>query len=74
MVVYSPCLLTSLAKISKTFGVSAATVKQWVKEGAPIAVEGADKGMRYSAELVALQQWRLEKSKAFENPVNPLDS
>ncbi len=61
MIVYSPKILTSLKQIRETFGVSVDTVREWAKDGAPIVVEGSSNGARYSAEVAALQEWRLER-------------
>lgn len=58
MIVYVPTLLRSMKEICKAFGVGERQVKQWVKQGAPIAVEGKDTKTRYSAELIRLQIWR----------------
>lgn len=58
MIVYVPTLLRTMSEICKAFGVGEKQVKQWVKQGAPIAVEGKDTKTRYSAELIRLQIWR----------------
>ena len=40
MVVYAPMILRSLAEIKEAFGVGERQIKLWVRQGAPIAVEG----------------------------------
>ena len=55
---YTPKILRNLAEICEAFGVGEKTVKAWVKQGAPIAVEGDGRRVRYSAEMVRLQMWR----------------
>lgn len=39
-ITYTPKILRNLAEICEAFGVGEKTVKAWVKQGAPIAVEG----------------------------------
>lgn len=58
LVVYAPRILRSLAEIKETFGVGERQIKLWVQQGAPIAVEGEGRKVRYSAEAVRLQVWR----------------
>ena len=58
VVVYAPRILRSLAEIKEAFGVGERQIKLWVRQGAPIAVEGEGRRMRYSAEAVRLQVWR----------------
>lgn len=58
-VVYEPKILRNMAEICEKMGVCRKTVKQWVKQGAPIAVEGDGCKKRYSAEMVILQIWRV---------------
>ncbi len=58
MVVYAPMILRSLAEIKEAFGVGERQIKLWVRQGAPIAVEGEGSKARYSAEMVRLQVWR----------------
>ena len=58
-ITYTPKILRNMAEICEAFGVGEKTVKAWVKQGAPIAVEGDGSRMRYSAEIMALQAWRL---------------
>lgn len=64
VVAYMPHILRSLAEICETFGVGDGVVKQWVAAGAPIVVEGSGSRVRYSAEMAALQDWRLRRSHA----------
>ncbi|WP_417023595.1 MerR family transcriptional regulator, partial [Bilophila wadsworthia] len=61
MVVYAPMILRSLAEIKEAFGVGERQIKLWVQQGAPIAVEGEGRKVRYSAEAVRLQVWRERK-------------
>lgn len=63
---YTPVLLLSLGEICKTFGVGTPRVRQWVKDGAPIAVELNELGepVRYRAELLRLYVW-LEENKKY---------
>ena len=58
-ITYTPKILRNMAEICEAFGVGEKTVKVWVKQGAPIAVEGDGRRVRYSAEMVSLQEWRL---------------
>lgn len=58
LVSYSPKILRSLAEIKEVFGVGERRIKLWVRQGAPIAVEGEGRKMRYSAEAIRLQVWR----------------
>ena len=55
----SPKILRSMREICGEMGVGEKTVKKWVKQGAPVAVEGTGKRRRYSAELLTLQSWRV---------------
>ncbi|MDE6734623.1 MAG: MerR family transcriptional regulator [Desulfovibrio sp.] len=57
-ITYTPKILRNLAEICEAFGVGEKTVKAWVKQGAPIAVEGDARNTRYSAEIARLQLWR----------------
>ena len=57
-VVYIPKVLKSMTEICEAFGVGQKTVKKWVAQGAPIAVEGDGRRKRYSAEMASLQWWR----------------
>lgn len=64
---YVPKILRNMAEICEEMGVGEKTVKKWVAQGAPIAVEGSKKNVRYSAEAVRLQLWRetmADKQKA----------
>ena len=56
---YVPNILRNMAEICEEMGVGEKTVKAWVKRGAPIAVEGDGRRVRYSAEMARLQTWRL---------------
>lgn len=58
-IIYTPRILRTMAEICETFGVGKSTVRLWVKQGAPICVEGKGKKKRYSVEVAALQIWRL---------------
>lgn len=58
VVVYAPRILRSLAEIKEAFGVGERQIKLWVRQGAPIAVEGEGNKARYSAEAIRLQVWR----------------
>lgn len=53
-----PCILRTMAEICEAMGVGQKTVKKWVAQGAPIAVEGDGRRKRYSAEMATLQGWR----------------
>ena len=57
MVVYAPRILRSLVEIKEAFGVGERQIKLWVRQGAPIAVEGEGRKVRYSAEAVRLKVW-----------------
>ena len=61
---YRPYLLKSMAEICKQFGVGRKQVREWIRAGAPVAVEGHGAKAKYSAELLRLQLWREEKSDA----------
>lgn len=56
---YTPVILRSMREICERMGVGKAVVRRWVTEGAPIAVEGRGRRLRYSAELLMLQTWRI---------------
>lgn len=58
VIVYAPRILRNLAEIKEAFGVGERQIKLWVQQGAPIAVEGEGRKVRYSAEMVRLQVWR----------------
>lgn len=58
LVSYSPKILRSLVEIKEVFGVGERRIKLWVRQGAPIAVEGEGRKMRDSAEAIWLQVWR----------------
>ncbi|MCH5277743.1 MAG: MerR family transcriptional regulator [Desulfovibrionaceae bacterium] len=57
-IAYYPKILRNMEEICREMGVGAKTVKKWVAEGAPIAVEGEGHNVRYSAESARLQVWR----------------
>lgn len=63
---YCPNILRNLTEIQKTFGVGAKQVKTWIREGAPIAVEGSGTRTRYSAESLRLQCWREKRTSSCE--------
>lgn len=62
---YVPKILRNMAEICEEMGVGEKTVKAWVKRGAPIAVEGNGRRVRYSAEMGRLQAWRLTLAASF---------
>ncbi len=55
---YVPVPLRSMAEICDRLKVGPKMVKAWVRQGAPIAVEGDGAKVRYSAELARLLLWR----------------
>lgn len=57
-VAYAPHILRSLREICEVMGVGHRRVREWVRRGAPIAVEGEGCKARYSAEAASLQRWR----------------
>ena len=62
-VAYQPKILRSLSEICEEMGVGEKAVRDWVRQGAPIAVEGEGSRTRYSAEAGMLQAWRLHALK-----------
>lgn len=56
-VAYLPKILRNLSEICDEMGVGEKTVKKWVENGAPIAVEGNGCKTRYSTEALRLQLW-----------------
>lgn len=62
VVAFSPKILRSLGEICEEMGVGEKTVRQWAAQGAPIAVEGEGKRVRYSAEAASLQAWRSKRA------------
>lgn len=64
-ITYTPRILRTMAEICEAFGVGEKTVKAWVQQGAPIAVEGDGRRVRYSAEMVELQRWRCKPTKIY---------
>ncbi len=62
LVCYAPRILRTMAEIREAFGVGEKTVKAWVRQGAPIALEGKGSKTRYSAEAASLMVWRLAVS------------
>lgn len=58
VVTYQPKILRNMREICEEMGVCSKTVKKWVKQGAPIAVEGEGGKKRYSTETIRLQAWR----------------
>ena len=61
---YIPTLLFGLGAIADAFRVSPERVKRWIEQGAPVDGEGGSR--RYTAELAALQAWRVQMSAAKE--------
>ena len=59
---YTPKILRNMNEICEEMGVGPKTVKKWVEQGAPIAVEGEGRNKRYSAEIACLQKWRGQQS------------
>lgn len=59
--VYAPLVLRNMGEICEVMGVGHRTVRKWVEQGAPIAVEGENRRKRYSAEALSLQKWRMER-------------
>lgn len=55
---YVPRILRNMKEICSEMGVCSKVVRRWVSSGAPIAVEGRDRRVRYSAEAARLQLWR----------------
>lgn len=68
-IIYAPRILRTMSEICEAFGVGEKTVKTWVKKGAPIAVEGDGRRVRYSAEIMRLQLWK-ETSYGSSGKVN----
>lgn len=58
LVAYMPLVLRNMEEICEVMGVGRETVRKWAEQGAPIAVEGEERRKRYSAEAMALQDWR----------------
>ena len=58
---YSPRILRNMAEICEEFGVGVKTVKSWIKQGAPIVVEGKGSKTRYCSEVSSLLVWRLAR-------------
>lgn len=61
-----PRILRTMTEICEVMGVGQKTVKKWVAQGAPIAVEGDGRRKRYSAEMVRLQGWRFVQDHSRE--------
>lgn len=57
-IAYQPRILKNLTEICAEMGVGVETVKKWIDQGAPIAVEYQGAKPRYSAEACELQAWR----------------
>lgn len=68
---YVPKILKSMREICEEMGVGAKVVRRWVACGAPIAVEGSKKNVRYSAEMVRLQIWRESLGKEQAGEISP---
>lgn len=62
-IVYNPQVLRSMTEICAYFNVGRETVQEWMQEGAPIVLEYQGRLQRYSCEVMALQNWRLEKCR-----------
>lgn len=62
-VVYEPKILRSLTEICEVFGVGEKQVRRWVRDGAPIIIEGEGARKRYSSELLQMYQWREQMAK-----------
>lgn len=58
LVAYQPKILRNMREICDNMGVGERTVKRWISQGVPIAVEGDARNTRYSAEQLRLQVWR----------------
>ncbi len=58
---YSPRILRNMAEICEEFGVGVKTIKSWIKQGAPIVVEGKGSKTRYCSEVSSLLVWRLAR-------------
>lgn len=63
-IAYVPRILRTMAEICEAMGVGQKTVKKWVEQGAPIAVEGTGCKLVYSAESASLQAWRILQAQA----------
>ena len=61
--VYYPEILSSQKEIAKRFGVSPATVRDWVQAGAPIATLGSAQNKRFIAETMDLLAWLKDFSR-----------
>lgn len=68
---YVPKILKSMREICEEMGVGAKVVRRWVACGAPIAVEGSKKNIRYSAETARLQIWRESLGKEQAGEISP---
>ena len=60
-----------MQEICKEMGVGAKVVRRWAACGAPIAVEGDGRNVRYSAETVRLQLWRESQGKGRAGELSP---
>ena len=61
-VTYQPKIMRNMEEICKEMGVGEKTVKQWIGQGAPIAVEGEGGRTRYCGEAASLMAWRVTRS------------
>lgn len=68
---YTPKILKSMREICEVMGVGAKVVRRWAACGAPIAVEGSNRNVRYSAEAVRLQLWRESLGKGQAGELSP---
>ena len=59
VVTYHPKFLRNMREICEEMGVCSKTVKKWVKQGAPLVIEGQGKKTRYSTDTIHLQCWRV---------------
>ena len=64
---YSPRILRNMAEICEEFGVGVKTVKSWIKQGAPIVVEGKGSKTRYCSEVSSLLVWRLARFRRYQS-------
>lgn len=61
-------IVTGLPSIAEAMGVAVESIRQWAQEGAPIAyeVDREGKSVRYSADIVKLQEWRVIRSRIYK--------
>ncbi len=63
-------ILRNMKEICSAMGVGRDTVLEWIRQGAPIAVEPTAKGTRYAAEARDLLRWRVRRSRHRSQPVS----